>query len=244
MGYKTKKKIRIKDKSIEVIKVEYKEFKGNRLGRPERNYRELDEVQFFKCKQQAIKKLKNNDKILKNIIKRNSFRYFLTIRGINPIEFKKIFERIRRIDKNLKYVVLRSWSIKAELHYHILLDSKIEKNLIEKKLYRNSRKNKIDYKLDCIDNLKRVGQYMRKNINYDNIYVLRQNEIEYKDKQIEMLETSRILTYSQNIKYKTDIKILENVTEFKIKEMVNNKQLVSEKNYIIGTSTINYKIYS
>lgn len=243
MEYKTKTKVRIKDESIEVIKVEYKEFKGNRLGRPVRNYRELDEVQFLKCKQQAIKKLKSNDRILKNIIKQNSFRYFLTIRGINQIEFKKIFERIRRLDKNLKYVVLRSWSIKSELHYHILLDLKIEKEIIEKKLYRNNRKNKIDYKLDYIDNLKRVGQYMRKNINFDNIYILRQNEIEYKDKQIEMLEISRILTYSQNIKYKSDIKIVEDIKKFEIEKMVKNKQLISEKNYIVGTSVINYKLF-
>lgn len=243
MEYKIKRKARIKGAAIEVIEVNYKEFKGNKLGRPVRNYRYLDEVQFFKCKQQAIKKLKNNDKILKNIINNNKFKYFLTIRGINQREFKKIFERIRRLDKNLKYVILRSWSIKAELHYHILLDSKIEKEMIEKKLYRDNRKNKVDYKLDYIDNLNRVGQYMRKNINYDNIYVLKQNENEYRDKQIEILEISRILTYSQNIKYKSDIKVIENINEFDIEKIVNNKNLISEKDYVVGTSIINYKLF-
>ena len=67
----------------------------------------------------------------------------------------------------------------------------------------------------------RILKYLKKNINYDTLSVLRNiDKKELKDKQIEILEYSKILSYSKDIKYKP-IEI-KNPTEEQIEEIKKN----------------------
>lgn len=217
----------IKDNNkIDIITTEYnKDFTNhiNRKGRNKHNFELIDDNQFKKCVYEKITRLKTYNKTLNYIKENNEFNYFLTIRGINKIALKKLIDRLKKADKDLSFVSLASWSISMDLHYHILLNISISETSIKRKL------KDINYDLKEIYNKKKLFKYLKKNINFDTIYVLQQNNEEFKEKQIDILNYSKILSYSKNIKYKPTI--IKNPNGDDLQEIYNNNKYLETIEY-------------
>ena len=74
------------------------------------------------------------------------------------------------------------------------------------------------------------SQCFKKNLNYDTIHVLKQvDNKELRDKQIEILEYSKILSWSENIKYKP-IEI-KNPSQEQLQDIYNNKTYLETIEY-------------
>lgn len=82
----------------------------------------------------------------------------MTLRGINKTSMKKFLDRIRKADKNLKYLSLASWSQSLDLHYHILLYTNLTRNDLKKKM-RDIK----DYNIQSIYSIKTLLNYFNKN---------------------------------------------------------------------------------
>lgn len=211
------KKIVIDNNKIDIITTNYNDkFIQNRnnTGRKKHDFELLSDDQFKKCLNQKIKKLSDYDKKLNYIRDNNEFNVFITIRGINSRALKLFIDRTRKADNNLEYVTLASWSIKMDLHYHILLNTSLNEEQLKDKL------KETDADIQYVYNQQKLMQYFKKNLNYDTSYILRQvNNEELKDKQIEILEYSKILSYSKGIKCKPlEIK---NPTQEQLEEVYN-----------------------
>ena len=217
----TSKKIRIDKDNIDIITTTYnKEFLDsiNRNGRVKHDFNLLNDERLVKSINQKVKTLKSYNNTIDYIKNNNEFNYFLTVRGINRFSLKKLFDRIRKQDPNLKFISLASWSVDSPLHYHILLNTNLSKSELNKRL------EKLDSNLQQIYSNK-VHNYIKKNINFDTIHVLKQftkeldNE-ELKSKVVEILDYSKILSYSKNIKHKP-IEI-KNPSKETLQEIYNN----------------------
>lgn len=173
----------------------------NKKGRTNKDYYKLNDKKFINCLNQAQIKIRKYNKTLEYIFKNNEFnnkfKYHVTLRGINKLGLKRAIDRIKKADKALSFVSLASWTINTDLHYHILINTKLTIEELNKKL------KKIDSNIREVYSMSGLLNYLRKNLNYDTLNVLRNidNE-ELKDKQIEILEYSKILSYSKDIKYK------------------------------------------
>lgn len=224
--YKTSKKINIDNNNIDLIETNYNTKFLDNINRAGRNkvedYELLSDEEFKRKLNEAQRKLKKYNRKIDYIYKNNTFKYFLTLRGINKQGLKRALDRIRKADKNLSYASLASWTVKTDLHYHILLNTNLTIQDLNKKL-----KN-IDSDIQNIYS-DRVKNYIKKNINYDTNYILRQvDNLELKDKQIEILEYSKILSYSTDIKYKPIT--IKNPTQEQLEEVYNNTYLET-RNY-------------
>ncbi|EOU1466882.1 hypothetical protein VOI00_003064 [Clostridium perfringens] len=211
------KKIIIDNNKINLIKTNYNEkFLNsiNKKGRTKKDYYKLNDIEFKNCLNQAQIKIRKYNKTLEYIFKNNKFKYHVTLRGINKLGLKRAIDRIKKADKDLSFVSLASWTINTDLHYHILLNTTLTLEELNKKF------KKIDSDIKEIYSSK-ILKYLKKNINYDTLYVLKNidNE-ELRDKQIEILEYSKILSYSKDIKYKP-IEI-KNPTEEQIEETIKD----------------------
>ena len=193
-------KIVIYNDNIDIVTTVYdKDFSKNinRDGRKKHDFELISDKQFRKCLNEKIKRLKAHNKTLNYIRDNNSFNFYITIRGINALALKNFITRVRKADKELQYVSLASWSITSDLHYHILFNT----NLSIEQLKSKSKKFDIDIKI--ITNQKELLSYFKKNLNYDTIHVLKHFDIlDFRNKQIEILECSKILNYSHGIKHK------------------------------------------
>ena len=72
------------------------------------------------------------------------------------------------------------------MHYHILFYTNLSYKDLQKKM-----KDIVDYKIESIYYQKGLLRYFKKNINYDIIYILKQdskNNSELREKQIEILK--------------------------------------------------------
>lgn len=219
------KKIVIDKNKIDVITTNYnKNFINNinRKGRKKHNYELLSDEELKKCINQKIKTLKSYNKTLDYIRDNNEFNVFLTIRGTNKLGLKRLLDRIRKLDPGLEYITLASWSMEMDLHYHILLNTLLSQEQLQSKL-----KN-LDGNIQEIYYSKKLYKYIKKNLNYDTIHVLKQvDNKELREKHIEILEYSKILSYSKNIKYKP-IEIKNPTTE-QLQEIFNNKEYEYKK---------------
>lgn len=221
------KKIIKKNNNINIITTNYdNKFIDNinRKGRKKHNYDLLSEDKFKKCLSQKVKTLKAYNNTLDYIQDNNNFNVFLTIRGINKISLKKLLDRIRKADNDLSYVTLASWSIEMDLHYHILLNTKLNQKQLKSKLkYLDSNIQDIYYS-------KNLYKYFKKNLNYDTIYILKSvDNKDFKEKQIDILNYSKILSYSKDVKYKP-IEI-KNPSQEQLQEIYNNSQYVETIEY-------------
>lgn len=193
------RKIVIDNNKIDVIKTNYNSnFLNirNKKGRTNKDYYKLNDREFINCLNQAQIKIRKYNKTLEYIFKNNKFKYHLTLSKINKLGLKRAIDRIKKADKNLSFVSLASWTIDTDLHYHILLNTKLTIKELNKKL------KDIDSNITEIYS-GRILKYLKKNINYDTLNVLRNiDNKELKDKQIEILEYSKILSYSRDIIYK------------------------------------------
>ncbi|EGT3604765.1 TPA: hypothetical protein ACY4SM_002970, partial [Clostridium perfringens] len=207
------KKIIINNTEINLIKTNYNEnFLNirNKKGRTNKDYYKLSDKEFINCLNQAQIKIRKYNKTLEYIFKNNEFKYHITLSKTNKLGLKRAIDRIKKTDKDLSYVSLASWTIETDLHYHMLVNTRLTIEELNKKL-----KN-IDSNITEIYS-SRILKYLKKNINYDTLSVLRNiDKKELKDKQIEILEYSKILSYSKDIKYKP-IEI-KNPTEEQIEE--------------------------
>ena len=221
------KKIIINKENINIITTNYnKDFINNinRQGRKKHNYEMLDDNKFKKCLNQKIKTLKSYNKIIDYIKENNEFNVFLTIRGINKLGLKRLLDRIRKADKKLSYVTLASWSMEIDLHYHILLNTSLSKEQLKSKV------KELDNNIQDIYYSNKLYKYIKKNLNYDTIYILKQvDNKELKEKQIEILDYSKILSYSKDVKYKP-IEI-KNPSQEQLQEIYNNSQYVETIEY-------------
>ena len=212
------KKIVINNNKIDVITTNFnKNFINNinRAGRKKHNFEMLSDEQFKKCLNQKVKTLKSYNNKLNYIQENNKFNVFLTIRGINKHSLKKLLDRIRKADTGLSYVTLASWSVEIDLHYHILLNTSLSQEQLESKV------KELDSNIQEIYYSKKLYKYIKKNLNYDTIYVLKQvNNEELKYKQIEILEYSKILSYSKDIKHKPII--IKNPSQEQLQEIYNS----------------------
>ncbi|MBO3414886.1 hypothetical protein JJB68_14700 [Clostridium perfringens] len=211
------KKIIINNTEINLIKTNYNEnFLNirNKKGRTNKDYYKLSDKEFINCLNQAQIKIRKYNKTLEYIFKNNEFKYHITLSKTNKLGLKRAIDRIKKTDKDLSYVSLASWTIETDLHYHMLVNTRLTIEELNKKL-----KN-IDSNITEIYS-SRILKYLKKNINYDTLSVLRNiDKKELKDKQIEILEYSKILSYSKDIKYKP-IEI-KNPTEEQIEEIKKN----------------------
>lgn len=133
---------------INIIETTYNNsFKGiiNRNGRPKRNFELISDDVLKKCKYEKIHSLKKYNRKLNFIINNNKFNYFITIRGINSKSLKKFLGRVRKSDKELKYLTLASWSKNLDMHYHILFYTNLSYEDLQKKM-----KDIVDYKIESI----------------------------------------------------------------------------------------------
>lgn len=211
------KKIIINNTEINLIKTNYNEnFLNirNKKGRTNKDYYKLSDKEFINCLNQAQIKIRKYNKTLEYIFKNNEFKYHITLSKTNKLGLKRAIDRIKKTDKDLSYVSLASWTIETDLHYHMLVNTRLTIEELNKKL-----KN-IDSNITEIYS-SRILKYLKKNINYDTLSVLRNiDKKELKDKQIEILEYSKILSYSKDIKYKP-IEI-KNPTEEQIEGIKKN----------------------
>lgn len=228
------KKIIIDNNKIDIVTTNYNSTfinNINRQGRKKHNYDLLTYKELKKCLNQKIKQLKQYDKTLNYIRDNNEFNVFVTIRGINPLGLKKFIDRVRKADKELQYVTLTSWSITSDLHYHIIFNTKLSKEQLENKL------KGMDDQIIIIYNQKKLLRYFKKNLNFDTSYILKQiDNLELRDKQIEILSYAKILSYSKNIKHKP-IEI-KNPSQDQLQEIYNNSQYVDTIEYDNLDSTI------
>lgn len=177
----------------------------NRKGRPTRDFTTISPTAFRKCRYEKIKLLKKYNRQLDYIGAYNKFNYFITIRGINKLSSKKFLDRVRKADKGFKYLTLTSWSKTLELHYHMMIYTKLSYNGLEKRMRKI-----VDYKIDEIYDQHGLIKYFKKNINYDIIHILKQddnsNDSELMDKQIEILKYGKIINVSNNVDKRKEIK--------------------------------------
>lgn len=212
------KKIVIDNNKIDIVTTNYnKSFLDNinRTGRNKHDFELLNDKQFKKCLNEKIKTFKSYDKKLNYIRDNNKFNVFITVRGINKASLKKFLDRVRKADKELQYVTLACWSMAIDLHYHIIFNTSLSQKDIENKC------KILDSKVENIYYQKKLLRYFKKNLNYDTIHILKQvDNLELKSKQIEILEYSKILSYSKGIKYKPIT--IKDPSQEQLQEVYNN----------------------
>lgn len=230
----SKKLITINDKNnkkIDLITTEYNDnFINNRnnKGRPIINYYNLSEEEFKLKKQNKINHLKRKTiKELDILCSLNVFKYLITIHVNNKKQYNNLMDKLKKADKNMSFLSLASWSKISNLHYHILLNSSLNNENIEKRL------NYLDYDIKLINNQKNLVGYLRKNIVKDTIGVLNLDTEEVKNKQIDILKYKNILSHSRNLNKPIIKKIDSNL---KIKDIKELKDTIHLKN-----DTITYK---
>lgn len=192
------KKLVITDDKIDLITTNYSNTFINNINRRGRtaivDYDLLTDEQFKKMKQNKINLLKNKTiKKLDNLCNLNKFNYWITIHVNSQSDYSKFIDRIKKADKQLKFISLASWSMESNLHYHILIQSTLEIDTINRKM------SKLNFDCKKVTNQTTLIGYLRKNIAKDIINVLSSEDLDLKHKQIEVLQSKNILSYSKNI---------------------------------------------
>lgn len=215
------KKMIIKNNKIDLITTTYSNNFNhviNRNGRPKSDCSLLSDKQFEQIKQNKIVYLKNKTiKKLDDLCILNKFNYWITVHVSSKNDYSKLIDRLKKADCNLKFISLAAWSIKSNLHYHILLNSTLNKDSIDKRL------KKLDYDSKIITNQTKLIGYLRKNIVVDMIGILNSTDAELKDKQIEILRYKNILSNSKNIDKPIIIKLDKDIELKDIKELDNTQ---------------------
>jgi hypothetical protein len=183
-------------------------------------------------------RLTANCRTLTDYFNNNTFNYFLTLSVVDYKLFKKILDDIRDADKDRAYVSIAAWTIESDLHYHIALNTNLTKRKLRKiissaynarGIYNCGISNNKRYRIKNIYNQAKLCNYFKKNINYDTKYVLKQTENttlnvdldKLRAKQLEILNYSKILTYSNNLK-KVKVTKIKNATPEQVAEIEKN----------------------
>lgn len=197
----------------------------NRLGRKagSPNYDTMDSFLFQTLKDKKIKNLKKKAKErhdLDNYSKLNQFDYYITIRDIDKDQYIKLINKLRKADKAMIYLSLASWSMKESLHYHILIQSFLTTEEIEK------RTKDFDTDIQTITDQEGLIGYFKKNLIADIIQVLNSDN---KQRKIEIMEYTNILSASRNIIRPTIIKLPTDINISDIEELKDTEYLESKK---------------
>ncbi len=223
----TSKKIVKSNNKIDIITTNYpNSFIGNRnnKGRRKHDFESMEHEQFKKCLNQKRDTLGAYKRQLDFIGKNNDFNYFITIRGINRSALNLFTDRTRKADKQLQYVILASWSMNMDLHYHILIKTELSKEQLQSKL------KQVDYDIKIITDQIGVIDYFKKNLNYDTIHILKQvDNTELRHKQIEILNYSKVLNYSRGIHAKPET--IKNPSQEQIQEIYDKSTYVETIKY-------------
>lgn len=227
------KKIIINNDKTDIVTTTYNQSfisNINTRGRRKHNFELLDDEQFRKCINQKIRQLKGYNRKLDAIAMNNDFNFFITLNKINSLALKKFIDRVHKADKELKYVTLACWTIDTGLHYHILFNTSLTASQLQDKL------KLIDNDVKPIYDLKYLINYFKKNINFNTCHILTKfdNE-ELKDIQIEILEYSKILVTSKNVKMP---KIIKNPTEEQLQDVYSSNEYLESFEYTKLDSTI------
>lgn len=238
------KKIIINNDKTDIVTTTYNQSfisNINTRGRMKHNFELLDDEQFSKCINQKIRQLKGYNRKLYAIAKNNDFNFYITLNKINSLALKKFIDRVHKADKELKYVTLACWTINMGLHYHILFNTSLTSSQLKDKL------KLLDCNVKSIYDLEGLIVYFKKNINYNTCHILRlfyaeelrktliYTEEEIKDKQIEVLEYSKILVTSKNLKMPN---IIKNATEEQLQDVYSNNEYLESFEYTKLDSTI------
>jgi|SRR3712207_1316335 len=176
----------------------------NRKGRKVIDYDNLSVEELRTIKQNKINYLKSKTiKKLDNLCKLNNFKYWITIHVNSKKQYNNLMDTLKKADKELKFLSLASWSIESNLHYHIMINSILSKQDIEKRLQKLN-----DYDIKLIENQSRLTGYLRKNIVTDVIFILNSADEKFNDKQLQILKYKNLLSCSKNLN-KTIIKKID-----------------------------------
>jgi hypothetical protein len=221
------KKIVTVNNKIDLISTTYSDSFNeniNRSGRKSIDYNELNEEQFNRVKQNKckylVRKCKNYKEIY-NYCELNDFNYFISVHATKK-EYENLNDRLRKADRNIKFLSLACWSKGANLHYHMLVDTKLKKVQLEKK-FQN-----LDRKIEKLRYQKGLEKYFKKNIVEDILPLLNSKDPEHKEKQIEILKYNKILSNSRNL-IKPIIKKLDASTTLKEVIEAENAEYIETK---------------
>lgn len=233
--------IKKKGNKAEVYDVNYKPIENP--GRRKVDNSALHGQAFTNKLYKKIGRIKKNYEEFKDYAENNEFNYFITLSAITPERKKSILKKLMKLDASASYVCIAAWTWETytgDLHYHIMLNSSLSQEEIEKCLV------KCNYDIKAIYDQKKLIGYFRKNI-YDTIYVLKQTEkttldVDYADlreKQIEILNYSNIITKSTKLK-KTEVTVIKHATDKEVKEL--EKEYTCKESYEFSKNGANVKI--
>lgn len=190
-----------------------------------------------------IGRIKKNYEEFKDYAENNEFNYFITLSAVTPECKKAILKKIKKLDASASNVCIAAWTWETytgDLHYHIMLNSSLSIEILAQIF------DECDYNIQVIYDQPRLIGYFRKNFN-DTIYVLKQTEkttlnVDYDDlreKQIEILNYSRILTNSTNLNKIEEI-VIKHATDEDIKEV--RKECDCKESYEFSKNGANVKV--
>ena len=135
---------------------------------------------------------------------------------------RNLLDRLRHLDKDIKYITLTAWDTDISKHYHIMInintDIKTLKNIL----------NNYEYNLQEITDQTRLMGYFKKNIVKNTIGVLKQPREKFEDMQVEILEHSKILNMSRNIVKPI---VTKDPTKEQLQEVYNKHCYIETKEY-------------
>jgi hypothetical protein len=233
--------IKKKGNEVKVCTTKYKPMENP--GRKSIDYSKVYGQAFTNRIYKKIHTINKRFDVFKDYAENNEFNYFITLSAVTPECKKAILKKLMKLDASASFLSLAAWTWETEtgdMHYHIMLNSSLSQGEIEKCLVKCNYDIKVIY-----DQRKLIG-YFRKNIN-DTIYVLKQTEkttldVDYADlreKQIEILNCSNILTNSTNLK-KTEEIVIKHATDKDIEEV--RKEHNCKESYEFSKNGANVKI--
>lgn len=191
-----------------------------------------------------ISRINKNREEFEDYAKNNDFDYFITLSAVTPKHKGEILKEIKRLDKSSTFLCIASWTWETytgDLHYHIMLKSSLPQEKIKKCLTR------CNPDIRTITDKPGLIGYFRWNLN-NTIYVLKQTEkttlnAEYADlreKQLEILDYSKVFTHSTTGLNKTEVTVIKNATSKDFEEL--EKEFDCKRSYDFSKNGANVKI--
>ncbi|WP_298839724.1 hypothetical protein [uncultured Clostridium sp.] len=180
--------------------------------------------------------------MLNDWIELNDFNYFLTIHINNKLDYKKLMNNLKHKDKQLKYISLAVWSLKSNLHYHILVQTGLDIDTIYSKS-KHLINNREEGLKPIWDKTMLKHYFIYENLKDDVIKLLEidtRNNIILKNKQIDILKHGKLISNSRNIIKPIVIKYSGDTINEEIPELQDTIQIGTKEYKALDSSvTIN-----